>query len=194
MTVLSRLHEKGVLTRKRDKKRFLYALSQSAPARTSSLVERIHRTLFNTVRTRPIAALIEEDGLTTEELRALRALVDEKLKELVKQLSWDNIKKGYSIAEKHLRYDSLAQSKKALVAGLKEKLGEGYTPQVEKHAKAVYEDLKYQYMRDLTVKGGRIGARPHDVVRGITCEVGALPRTRGSAANRSPTSCGGAVR
>ncbi|MFZ5895202.1 MAG: BlaI/MecI/CopY family transcriptional regulator [Myxococcota bacterium] len=81
MTVLSRLYEKGVLTRRREGKRFLYSLSAQAPARTSSIVERIHRTLFNAVRTRPIAALIEEDELTTEELKALRALVDAKLKE-----------------------------------------------------------------------------------------------------------------
>ena len=81
MTVLSRLHDKGVLSRKRDGKRFLYSLSAQAPAKTSSIVERIHRTLFNTVRTRPIAALIEQDELTTDELRALRTLVDEKLKE-----------------------------------------------------------------------------------------------------------------
>ena len=81
MTVLSRLHDKGVLSRKRDGKRFLYSLSAQAPAKTSSSVERIHRTLFNTVRTRPIAALIEQDELTTDELRALRTLVDEKLKE-----------------------------------------------------------------------------------------------------------------
>ena len=80
MTVLSRLHQKGVLTRKRDGKRFLYALSANGQAKTSSIVERIHRTLFNTVRTQPIAALIEQDELSTDELVALRALVDEKLK------------------------------------------------------------------------------------------------------------------
>jgi BlaI family transcriptional regulator, penicillinase repressor len=81
MTVLSRLHEKGVLARKRDGKRFLYSLSTQAQARTSSMVERVHRTLFKTVRARPIAALIEESELTRDELKALRALVDEKLKE-----------------------------------------------------------------------------------------------------------------
>jgi polyribonucleotide nucleotidyltransferase len=48
-------------------------------------------------------------------------------------------------------------------------------------AKAVYEDLKYDHMRELTVSGGRIGARRHDQVRNITIEVGLLPRTHGSA-------------
>ena len=48
-------------------------------------------------------------------------------------------------------------------------------------AKAIVEDLKYEHMRELTVSGGRIGGRPHDVVRAITCEVGLLPRVHGSA-------------
>jgi len=81
MTVLSRLHDKGVLARKRDGKRFLYSLATQAQARTSSIVERVHRTLFKTVRARPIAALIEDSDLTRDELKALRDLVDEKLKE-----------------------------------------------------------------------------------------------------------------
>ena len=54
-------------------------------------------------------------------------------------------------------------------------MGEAFTPQIEKPAKAVVEDLKYDHMRELTVSGGRIGGRPHDVVRTITCEVGVLP-------------------
>ena len=60
-------------------------------------------------------------------------------------------------------------------------MGEAFTPQIEKLAKAVVEDLKYEHMRELTVSGGRIGGRPHDVVRHITCEVGLLPRVHGSA-------------
>lgn len=81
MTVLSRLCEKGVLSRERDGKRYLYTLSRVAPARASRMVERIHRALFNTVRTRPIAALLERDELSTDELRALKRLVEAKLAE-----------------------------------------------------------------------------------------------------------------
>src|SRR4029077_13124834 len=51
----------------------------------------------------------------------------------------------------------------------------------EKLAKAVVEDIKYDHMRELTVSGGRIGGRPHDVVRTITSEGGGLPRVHGSA-------------
>jgi predicted transcriptional regulator len=81
MTVLSRLHTKGLLTRKRDGRRYLYSLAQDGAARTSRIVSRIHRMLFETVRARPVASLLEADELSTAELRALRKLIDAKLKE-----------------------------------------------------------------------------------------------------------------
>ncbi|HEX3593797.1 MAG TPA: BlaI/MecI/CopY family transcriptional regulator [Polyangiaceae bacterium] len=81
MTVLSRLHEKGLLVRRKDGRRFLYALAKNAPAMTDGIVARIHRALFRKGRLRPLVALLDEDELSTGELRALRKLVDAKLKE-----------------------------------------------------------------------------------------------------------------
>jgi polyribonucleotide nucleotidyltransferase len=107
--------------------------------------------------------------------------LDESLKEKVRGLAWDKIVSGYQIVEKHARYDALSNAKKEVVAQLKAEMGEGFTPAVEKSVKAIYEDLKYDHMRALTVNGGRIGARRHDEVRQITCEVGLLPRVHGSA-------------
>ncbi|MFL5357813.1 polyribonucleotide nucleotidyltransferase [Archangium sp.] len=109
------------------------------------------------------------------------AAVAEDLKAKVRALAWDGIVQGYSIKEKAARYDALSKAKKEALTRLKEQLGEGYTSQVEKHAKSVVEDLKYEHMRTLTVNGGRIGGRGHDKVRDITNEVGVLPRTHGSA-------------
>ena len=106
---------------------------------------------------------------------------DEALKTKVKAHCWDGIKAGYAIAVKHDRYGSLSKTKKEMIAKLKAELGAEFTATTEKAAKAIYEDLKYDYMRDITVKGGRIGARKHDEVRAITCEVQPLPRTHGSA-------------
>ena len=72
--------------------------------------------------------------------------------------------------------------KKDVVAKLKESMGEAFTPQTEKLAKAVVEDLKYEHMRELTVDGGRIGGRVRTTcVRTITSEVGLAPRVHGSA-------------
>ncbi|RKH34330.1 polyribonucleotide nucleotidyltransferase [Corallococcus sicarius] len=109
------------------------------------------------------------------------AAIDEGLRTQVRALAMDGVKAGYAIKEKGARYEALSKAKKAALAALKEKMGAEFTPTVEKHAKQVVEDLKYDHMRELTVNGGRIGDRGHDVVRTITNEVGVLPRAHGSA-------------
>jgi polyribonucleotide nucleotidyltransferase len=106
---------------------------------------------------------------------------DESLRMRVRELAMPAIVAAYGIHEKHDRYSALSQAKKDALARLKEDLGASFAPPMEKLAKAVVEDLKYEHMRELTVNGGRIGGRPHDVVRPITSEVGLLPRVHGSA-------------
>jgi polyribonucleotide nucleotidyltransferase len=108
------------------------------------------------------------------------AKLDAGLKEKAKGLIWGEIAKGFGIADKHQRGASLKASGKALIEQLKAQLGEGYSA-VEKQVKPIYEELKYEYMRELTCNGGRIGGRAHDGVRDIAIEVGPLPRTHGSA-------------
>jgi predicted transcriptional regulator len=81
MTVLARLWEKGALTRRRDGKRFLYSAGKQAGRLKSGIVARVHRTLFSDSRIKPFAALLDAERLSKEELRALRRLVDAKLKE-----------------------------------------------------------------------------------------------------------------
>ena len=80
MTVLSRLYDKGLLVRRKDGRRFRYSLAKDAARVTTGIVARIHRALFHNVRLRPFAALLDEDELSTDELRVLRKLVDAKLK------------------------------------------------------------------------------------------------------------------
>ncbi|MBZ4331101.1 polyribonucleotide nucleotidyltransferase [Corallococcus interemptor] len=131
-------------------------------------------------------ALDLQDQLRAELKKQVRAYdkaptIDEGLRAQVRELALEGVKAGYAIKEKAARYEALSKAKKAAVAALKEKMGAEFTPQVEKHAKQVIEDLKYDHMRELTVNGGRIGDRPHNVVRPITNEVGVLPRTHGSA-------------
>jgi len=106
---------------------------------------------------------------------------DEALKQMVRSVAWERIVSGYQIAEKHARYEALSNAKKEMLAELKAEMGESFTPALEKTVKAIYEELKYEHMRTLTVNGGRIGGRRHDEVRQITSEVGLLPRVHGSA-------------
>jgi len=98
----------------------------------------------------------------------------------VKGLAWEGIKAGYAIADKGERYGKLAETKKKTMEALKAEYADKYAT-VEKPAKAIIEELKYEYMRDMVVNGGRIGNRPHDGVRKITIEVDPLPRAHGSA-------------
>ncbi len=132
----------------------------------------------------PVLALQEEMrrelGVTVRAYEKA-AVADQSLKLAVRDLAMEGIRAGYAISEKHARYDALSAVKKQTITKLRERLGETFTPATEKLAKAVVEDLKYEYMRELTVSGGRVGGRGHDQVRAITCEVGLLPRVHGSA-------------
>lgn len=79
MTVLGRLHEKGVVTRTRDGRRYLYCAAKRAPAMTKRIVARIQRALFPGDRAQPILALLDDDDLSADDLRALRRRIDERL-------------------------------------------------------------------------------------------------------------------
>jgi len=81
MTILSRLHEKGLLTRTKVGRRFVYQPNAKVSETKASILQRIHGKLFRGTRLAPIAALIDAEDLDHAELRALRRLVDEKLRE-----------------------------------------------------------------------------------------------------------------
>ncbi len=107
--------------------------------------------------------------------------VDEELKAKLKAVAWDSIKAAYGNAEKGPRYAALSAAKKAAMNAMKEQLGDQYFAR-EKELKGYFEDFKYDYMRGMIVNEGvRIAGRKHDEVRNIWIEVGALPRSHGSA-------------
>jgi polyribonucleotide nucleotidyltransferase len=139
---------------------------------------------FGMASCQPIIAAISELraelGVKTREFDKI-VKYDEALKAKCKTIAWAGITKGYAIVEKHERYGFLKANRKELEAALKKEMGDTYTALVEKHVKGIYEDLKYEYMRELTCNGGRIGGRPHTTVRAVSCEISPLPRTHGSA-------------
>lgn len=79
MTVLTRLHDKGVVARIKKSRRYLYTTSASTTAIKHGILHRIRDGLFRSNRLRPIVALLEHEDLTDEELRALRRVIDERL-------------------------------------------------------------------------------------------------------------------
>src|SRR3972149_3904970 len=87
------------------------------------------------------------------------------------------LKAALSIPAKAERYDKMSQVKDEL---LKELLPE--YPEKEKTIKAVFGDLKYDIMRRMVLdEKRRVDGRSLKDIRDITCEVGLLPRTHGSA-------------
>ena len=80
MTVLVRLQKKGLVERTKDGNRFLYVSARPGPEVGQGILDRLRRTLFQGDRTRPILALLDDQGLSDEELRALRRAIDLRLK------------------------------------------------------------------------------------------------------------------
>lgn len=81
MTVLSRLHDKGAIRRRREGRRFVYSVARGSGVLKARLVKRIRSALFRGDGATPLTALLDASELSRDELRELRRWVDGKLKE-----------------------------------------------------------------------------------------------------------------
>jgi polyribonucleotide nucleotidyltransferase len=95
----------------------------------------------------------------------------------VKALAEPRIAEALNLPEKTER----AQALGALKATIQEQLAAEF-PENVKDVAHVIEDIEYRTMREQVLAAGeRVDGRDLDTVRAITCEVGWLPRTHGSA-------------
>jgi len=95
----------------------------------------------------------------------------------VKQLAEPRVAEALTLAEKGERTQALSAIKQSIV----EKLAEEF-PDKLRDIVTVIEDVEYRTMRERVLSAGeRVDGRDLDTVRPITCEVGWLPRTHGSA-------------
>jgi len=95
----------------------------------------------------------------------------------VKALAEPRISEALNLPEKSKR----AQALGALKTTIQEQLAEEF-PENGKDVARVIEDIEYQTMREQVLSAGeRVDGRDLDTVRPISCEVGWLPRTHGSA-------------
>lgn len=80
MTVLVRLHRKGMVERIREGRQYLYSPAASFAKVRHSLLDRVRRSLFQRERPKPLVALLEGDrDLSVEELRELREMIDRRI-------------------------------------------------------------------------------------------------------------------
>lgn len=81
MTVLVRLHKKGHLTREKSGRQFLYSAAKKKDSSALNIFERVKNTLFGSEKLKPILSLLDsDDGLSRDELEALKKAVDARLK------------------------------------------------------------------------------------------------------------------
>ena len=101
---------------------------------------------------------------------------DEVLQARVVELVKSQVEAATLIKTKMERYGTLKKIKREAVAALAEEY-EGR----EKEIKGFVDGLKKEIIRERILEKQRIDGRALDEVRSITCEVGVLPRTHGSA-------------
>jgi polyribonucleotide nucleotidyltransferase len=103
--------------------------------------------------------------------------IDEALAKEVETLAAERIKEAIQVSDKMERRDSMKRAKADVVAGL----GDRYVGN-EKQVDELLHTAERRIMRNLAVtERRRIDGRQFDEIRPITCEVGVLPRTHGSA-------------
>ncbi len=97
----------------------------------------------------------------------------------IKKVAGINLTGAFQIPEKHLRRDRIAEIKKKTAEYF---VGEGDGKITAKEFGNLFHDLEAQVMRHAVLDTGRrIDGRDLTTVRQIVAEVGALPRTHGSA-------------
>jgi polyribonucleotide nucleotidyltransferase len=104
--------------------------------------------------------------------------IDPALAEQVKSLVAQGIRDAIMIPNKTARQERLDSILNQAI----EKLKDADDPDRERHIKIVFHGLEYTEVRNMILeKGTRADGRGPSDIRPITCEVGVLPRTHGSA-------------
>ncbi len=102
---------------------------------------------------------------------------DNELSLKVGEVCEDRLSSALKIPQKKERYSAIGNLKKEVV----ETLASMFVGR-EKEIAADFDDMKYRTMREMVIKDKlRVDGRGPTAIRDITCDVGLLPRTHGSA-------------
>ncbi|HEY2434843.1 MAG TPA: polyribonucleotide nucleotidyltransferase [Vicinamibacterales bacterium] len=122
-----------------------------------------------------IETLAKQAGKTKKTLAVKE--IDPAFKKDVHGRAYEKLAAAMRIHDKLENYATIDKVLEGLVASYPEDAAEA-----RGHAKSVFKELKEQVMRDEALeRGKRLDGRKFDEIRPITIEVGALPRTHGSA-------------
>lgn len=119
--------------------------------------------------------LRETEGKAKIEVKAPER--DEALYNRILALSTESLKDAFTVPGKKEREEKLRETSLSIIAELGEEVQER-----EQEVAPILYDIEKALIRDLVLKQGRrIDGRSFNEIRSITCEVGVLPRTHGSA-------------
>ncbi|MDR0601247.1 MAG: polyribonucleotide nucleotidyltransferase, partial [Treponema sp.] len=97
----------------------------------------------------------------------------------IRAAAYPLLEKACFLATKHERYEGIANVKAGVTSQYAEQLED---ENQKKLFGALFEDMQYEILRSsILEKGKRVDGRGTEDIRNITCEVGILPRTHGSA-------------
>jgi polyribonucleotide nucleotidyltransferase len=100
-------------------------------------------------------------------------------REAIRSAARPRLETACFLPAKQERYEGVAAIKKELAAQYAEQLAD---ENQKKLFDALFEDLQYEILRSSILENGRrVDGRGTEDIRNITCEVGILPRTHGSA-------------
>lgn len=117
------------------------------------------------------------ESATVEKLEWDAGEIAPALVEKVRGVGAERVREALALPEKTERSQALAEVRNSVV----EELGEEFADDSDA-VHEVLDDLEYETMRSQVLqRGERIDGRDLDTVRPISCEVGVLPRTHGSA-------------
>ncbi len=119
--------------------------------------------------------IVSEAGIS--KMEPVPHKIDELLASRVSELASGKLAAALRVPVKQERYGAIGELKKEV----KEALAAEFEGR-EKEIDAIYGDLKYRMMREMVIREKkRVDGRGPKDIRNITCEVGLLPRTHGSA-------------
>jgi len=117
------------------------------------------------------------EGIKKETMEYTLSIPDEEMIADVRSAFTDTIAAALDIPEKSERKEALNK----VFSGINEHFAEKY-PEKEMKLTMVFEKIQQELMRKTVIEQNiRIDKRHPDEIRPITCEVGVLPRTHGSA-------------
>ncbi|MFQ5889248.1 MAG: polyribonucleotide nucleotidyltransferase [Gemmatimonadota bacterium] len=121
--------------------------------------------------------LIEAVGGPPQKFEWEALPIPDELRETVHRVAADRIEEALNLPNKDERKQALSALRESVVG----ELGEEYADRLDDAASVLREIEKKTMRRQILERGERVDGRTPEEIRPITCEVGVLPRTHGSA-------------